>query len=299
MDTVTEANMAIAMALNGGLGIIHYNMPARQQIKEVARVKNHVHGVIQDPITVGPDLHVGDVLDLVDSKGYQFRSFPVVDVGGRLVGMLAGRVVRSRYQGQKVTEAMIPRAEVFTVKQSELQPDPIVIADKFFDEHPGIHKLLVVDDDDSLCGLYTLSDIDRIKDEARSQIRPSRDEDFRLLCGAAVSAKRTSSGQLDRDAFAQHIGEMVDERLDVVAISTAHGHTEGVGESVRFLREQFPDLTIIAGNVTTASGVSYLADCGADSIKIGQGPGSICTTRIVAGVGIPSDDRTLCRFSSL
>ena len=119
----------------------------------------------------------------------------------------------------------------------------------------------------SLCGLYTLSDIDRIKDEARSQIRPSRDEDFRLLCGAAVSAKRTSSGQLDRDAFAQHIGEMVDERLDVVAISTAHGHTEGVGESVRFLREQFPDLTIIAGNVTTASGVSYLADCGADSIK--------------------------------
>ncbi len=287
MDTVTEANMAIAMALNGGLGIIHYNMSARQQIKEVARVKNHVHGVIQDPITVGPDLYVGDVLDLVDSKGYQFRSFPVVDVGGRLVGMLAGRVVRSRYQGQKVTEAMIPRAEVFTVKQSELQPDPIVIADKFFDEHPGIHKLLVVDDDDSLCGLYTLSDIDRIKDEARSQIRPSRDEDFRLLCGAAVSAKRTSSGQLDRDAFAQHIGEMVDERLDVVAISTAHGHTEGVGESVRFLREQFPDLTIIAGNVTTASGVSYLADCGADSIKIGQGPGSICTTRIVAGVGIP------------
>ena len=135
--------------------------------------------------------------------------------------------------------------------------------------------------------MYTLSDGDRIKDEARSQIRPSRDEDFRLLCGAAVSAKRTSSGQLDRDAFAQHIGEMVDERLDVVAISTAHGHTEGVGESVRFLREQFPDLTIIAGNVTTASGVSYLADCGADSIKIGQGPGSICTTRIVAGVGIP------------
>ena len=155
MDTVTEANMAIAMALNGGLGIIHYNMSARQQIKEVARVKNHVHGVIQDPITVGPDLYVGDVLDLVDSKGYQFRSFPVVDVGGRLVGMLAGRVVRSRYQGQKVTEAMIPRAEVFTVKQSELQPDPIVIADKFFDEHPGIHKLLVVDDDEPMRFVYT------------------------------------------------------------------------------------------------------------------------------------------------
>lgn len=287
MDTVTEAEMAIAMALNGGLGIIHYNMTARRQVKEVARVKNHVHGVIQDPITVSPDLFVGDVLDLVESKGYQFRSFPVVDEAGQLVGMLAGRVVRSRYHGQSVTEAMIPRSEVFTVKETDLQPDPITVADKFFDEHPGIHKLLVVDADDRLRGLYTLSDIDRIKDEARSQVRPARDADFRLLCGAAVSAKRTASGQIDKDAFAQHVGEMVDERLDVVAISTAHGHTEGVGESIRFLREQFPDLTLIAGNVTTAAGVSYLADCGADSIKIGQGPGSICTTRIVAGVGIP------------
>ncbi|MDE0819558.1 MAG: IMP dehydrogenase [Opitutales bacterium] len=287
MDTVTEAEMAIAMALNGGIGLIHYNMTPRQQVKEVARVKNHVHGVIQDPITVSPGLLVGDVLDLVESKGYQFRSFPVVDENGTLVGMLVGRVVRQRYHGQKVTEAMIPRAEVFAVKESELKPDPIDVADRFFDEHPGIHKLLVVDDDDRLCGLYTLSDIDRIKGEARSQIRPARDDNFRLLCGAAVSPKRTPSGQLDRDAFARHIGEMVDERLDLVAISTAHGHTEGVGESIRFIREQFPELSILAGNVTTAAGVSYLADCGADSIKIGQGPGSICTTRVVAGVGIP------------
>ena len=287
MDTVTEAEMAIAMALNGGIGLLHYNMTPRQQVKEVARVKNHVHGVIQDPITVGSDFYVGDVLDLVESKGYQFRSFPVVAEGGKLVGMLAGRVVRQRYHGQKVIEAMIPRADVFVVKESELKPDPIAVADKFFDDHPGIHKLLVVNGEDHLCGLYTLSDIDRIKGAARSQIRPARDDSFRLLCGAAVSATRTSTGQLERDALSQHVGEMVDERLDLVAISTAHGHTEGVGESIRFIREQFPELTILAGNVTTAAGVSYLADCGADSIKIGQGPGSICTTRIVAGVGIP------------
>ena len=164
---------------------------------------------------------------LLNSKGYQFRSFPVVDVGGRLVGMLAGRVVRSRYQGQKVTEAMIPRAEVFTVKQSELQPDPIVIADKL-DEHPGIHKLLVVDDDDSLCGLKVLSDIDRIKDEARSQIRPSRDEDFRLLCGAAVSAKRTSSGQLTETPSPSTVKWWTNGST-LWRYLLAHGHTEGVG----------------------------------------------------------------------
>lgn len=287
MDTVTEAEMAIAMALNGGIGLIHYNMSARQQVKEVARVKNHMHGVIQDPIKVGPGLLVGDILELVESKGYQFRSFPVVEEDGRLVGLLAGRVVRDRYSSQKVVEAMIPRKEVYTVTEAELQENPIEVADRFFDEHPGIHKLLVVDAKDRLCGLFTLSDIDRIKGETSSHFRPARDENFRLLCGVALSAKRTSDGDLDKDELVAHIGAMVEEHLDLVAVSTAHGHTEGVGETIRFVREQFPSLTILAGNVTTAAGVSYLSECGADSIKIGQGPGSICTTRVVAGVGIP------------
>ena len=287
MDTVTEAEMAIGMALNGGLGLIHYNLPPRQQIKHIARVKNHLHGVIQDPITVSPDLLVGDVIELVAEKGYQFRSFPVVEPDGKLLGMLAGRVVRPRYRSQKVTEAMIQRENVFAVTEEELSPDPISVADDFFDKHPGIHKLLVVDNEDRLRGLFTLSDIDRIHNEASSLIRPSRDDQFRLLCGAALSAKRTTEGNLDKDAIAQQVGEMVDEHLDLIAVSTAHGHTEGVGETVRFVREQFPSLSILAGNVTSAAGVAYLADCGADCIKIGQGPGSICTTRIVAGIGIP------------
>jgi IMP dehydrogenase len=287
MDTVTEAEMAIAMALNGGLGIIHYNLSSRQQVKQIARVKNHLHGVIQDPITVSPGLFVGDVIKLVESKGYQFRSFPVVDDKGKLLGMLAGRVVRPRYSGQKVTEAMIKRENVFAVTEEELSPDPISVADAFFDKHPGIHKLLVVDNGDHLRGLFTLSDIDRIQHEPRSLIRPSRDEKFQLLCGAALSAKRTTDGNLDKDAIAQQVGDMVDEQLDLIAVSTAHGYTEGVGETVRFVREQFPSLTILAGNVTSAAGVAFLADCGADCIKIGQGPGSICTTRIVAGIGIP------------
>ena len=287
MDTVTEAEMAIAMALNGGMGLIHYNLPPRQQIKQVGRVKNHLHGVIQDPITVTPDLEVGDVLDLVETKGYQFRSFPVVDEQGKLMGILAGRVVRPRYRSQKVVDAMIPREKVFTVQEADLKPDPITVADKFFDECPGIHKLMVVDAENHLRGLFTLSDIDRIHNESHSLNRPARDEKFRLLCGAALSAKRTSSGELDKDAIAEHVGAMVDEHLDVLAVSTAHGHTVGVGETVKFVREQFPELTVIAGNVTTAEGVDFLAKAGADCVKIGQGPGSICTTRIVAGVGIP------------
>ena len=174
-----------------------------------------------------------------------------------------------------------------TVHKEELGADPISQADKFFSEHPGIHKLLVVDDDDHLHGLFTMSDIERITQERNAQFKPSRDAHFRLLCGAAVSATRNAFGELDRNRILAHVGALVERGLDVVAVSTAHGHSKGVGDAVRMLREAFPVLPIIAGNVTSAAGVEYLADCGANAIKVGQGPGSICTTRIVAGVGIP------------
>jgi IMP dehydrogenase len=146
---------------------------------------------------------------------------------------------------------------------------------------------LVVDDADRLRGLFTISDIERIMQERHSQLKPARDEHFRLLCGAAVTATRNSTGALDRDRILAHIGGLVERGVDVVAVSTAHGFSKGVGDSVKLIRENFPDLPIIAGNVTSGAGVEYLADCGANVIKIGQGPGSICTTRIVAGVGIP------------
>jgi IMP dehydrogenase len=287
MDTVTESRMAIAMALNGGLGLIHYNMSERRQLSEVSRVKNHVHGLIQDPIKVAPDQLIGDVLKMIEERKFSFSTFPVVDDKGKLVGLLSGHVVKPRYAAKKVSDALTPRAQVHTIKKKELGKDPIARADKFFTEHIGIHKLLVVDDDDHLHGLITMSDVERITQERKAQFKPARDAHFHLICGAAVSATRNAFGELDRQRILNHVGALVERGVDVVAVSTAHGHSQGVGNMVKVLRDAFPKLPLIAGNVTSAAGVEYLAVCGANAIKVGQGPGSICTTRIVAGVGIP------------
>jgi IMP dehydrogenase len=287
MDTVTESRMAIAMALNGGLGLIHYNMPEKQQLSEVSRVKNHVHGLIQEPIKVAPDDLIGDVLQMIEEKRFAFATFPVVDAAGKLLGLLPGHVVKPRYARRKVAEALTPRAQVQTIPVKELGSDPIARADRFFTDHPGIHKLLVVDEADRLHGLFTMSDIERITQERRAQFKPARDAQFRLLCGAAVSATRNAFGELDRGRIVSHVGALVDRGVDAVAVSTAHGFSRGVGDTVRMIREAFPRLPVIAGNVTSAAGVAYLAAAGAGTVKVGQGPGSICTTRIVAGVGIP------------
>jgi IMP dehydrogenase len=287
MDTVTESRMAIAMALNGGLGLIHYNMPVREQLSQVSRVKYHVQGLIQEPIKIAPDQIIGDVLALIEERKFGFSTFPVVDAKGILVGLLSGHVVKPRYAAKKVSEALTPRKQVHTIRKKELGKDPIARADKFFTEHIGIHKLLVVDEDDHLHGLITLSDVERIQQERKAQFKPARDAQFRLLCGAAVSATRNAFGELDRARILTHVGGLVERGVDVVAVSTAHGFSKGVGDMVKVLRDAFPKLPIIAGNVTSAAGVDYLADCGANAVKVGQGPGSICTTRIVAGVGIP------------
>src|ERR1051326_1074238 len=230
MDTVTEARMAIAMALNGGLGLIHYNMPEKRQLSEVNRVKNHVHGLIQDPIKVAPDQFIGEVLDMIEKRKFAFGTFPVVDDDGRLVGLLSGHVVKPRYAKRKVAEALTPRDQVHTIKQQELGTTPIVRADKFFTDHPGIHKLLVVDEEDRLRGLFTMSDVERITQERSAQFKPARDSRFRLLCGAAVSATRNAFGDLDRDRILNHVGALVERGVDVVAVSTAHGFSKGVGE---------------------------------------------------------------------
>lgn len=287
MDTVTEASMAVAMARNGGLGLIHYNMSEGEQVKEVAKVKNDVHGLIQEPITVSADALIGDVIDMVDEKGFKFRTFPVVERDNSLVGLLRGRVVKERYRGVKVADAMTSREEVFTVLDSDIAHDPIAAADEFFNHHMGIHKLIVVDRQGRLTGLFTMTDIERIREEEQASVKPARDEAFRLLCGAALSATRTMAGELDRNRILAHAQNLIDEGVDVLALSTAHGFSSGVGDALKLLRQEFPEITLIAGNVTSAEGVAYLADCGADAIKVGQGPGSICTTRIVAGVGIP------------
>jgi IMP dehydrogenase len=287
MDTVTETRMAIAMALNGGMGLIHYNMPPKDQVKQVARVKRHIHGLIQDPITVSPSNTIGDLLLMIETKRYGFSTFPVVDDKGVLRGLVSGNVVKERYRSKKVEDVMTPRSHLKTEEESGVSNDPIKAADRFFSSNVGINKMLVVDRDDRLRGLVTASDVERITGETKSRRKPARDSKFRLVVGAALSPKRTPSGSLDREAILAHVGNLVDEHVDAVAVSTAHGHTSGVGEVVRLVREAFPELTLIAGNVTSGEGVEFLADCGADAIKVGQGPGSICTTRIVAGVGIP------------
>ena len=287
MDTVTESRMAIAMAQNGGLGLIHYNMPEKDQLSEVSRVKNHVHGLIQEPIKVSPDQFIGDVLAVIEKKKFAFSTFPVVDADNRLLGLLPGHVVKPRYAKRKVIESLQPRSEVRTIHERELASDPIGRADRFFTENPGIHKLLVVDDADRLCGLFTMSDIERITAERSAQVKPARDGKFRLLCGAAIATTRTADGALDDQRIVAHVGALVERGADVIAVSTAHGHTKGVGDMVRLVRGAFPTLPIIAGNVTSGAGVDFLAEAGANVIKIGQGPGSICTTRVVAGVGIP------------
>ena len=287
MDTVTESRMAIAMALNGGLGLIHYNMPEREQLSEVSRVKYHVHGLIQEPIKVAPEQLIGEVLELIAKKRFAFGTFPVVDGQGKLVGLLSGHVVKQRYAKRKVAEALTPRSQIHTLNKKELGRDAIAKADQFFTDHPGIHKLLVVDDQDRLHGLFTLSDVERITQERNAQFKPARDSQFRLICGAAVSATRNAFGELDRERILAHVGALVERGVDVVAVSTAHGHSRGVGDTVRMLRDALPRLPLIAGNVSSAAGVEFLAHCGANAVKVGQGPGSICTTRNVAGVGIP------------
>ena len=294
MDTVTESKMAIQMALNGGLGLIHYNMSDERQVREVARVKNHIHGFIQEPIKVQPDQKIGEVLDYINDRGFGFSTFPVVDAANTLLGLLPGRVVKARYANRLVSEAMTPRTEVYTLTEKEITSNPIKTADDFFTNHMGIHKLLVVDEKDHLCGLFTLSDIERIGQESQQSVKPARDSNFRLMCGAAISAHRTSDGELDRDRILGHVTRLVEEGVDAIAVSTAHGFSKGVGDTIRMLREAFPTLTLIAGNVTSAEGVEFLADAGANTIKIGQGPGSICTTRIVAGVGIPQMTALYC-----
>jgi IMP dehydrogenase len=211
----------------------------------------------------------------------------VVGADGRLAGLLSGHVVKPRYARRKVAEALTPRNQVHSIKQNELGANPIARADKFFTDHPGIHKLLVVDEEDRLRGLFTMSDVERITQERSAQFKLARDARFRLVCGAAVSATRNAFGDLDRDRILSHVGALVERGVDIVAVSTAHGHSKGVGDTVRMLRDAFPNLPLLAGNVSTAAGVEFLADCGANAIKVGQGPGSICTTRIVAGVGIP------------
>jgi len=282
MDTVTDSRMAIAMAQNGGMGIIHYNMPPEEQVRQVTQVKHYVHGVIDQPISVNPTDTIGDVMKMKKD----FGTFPVVDKKGKLVWLIWSSVLQDIHSDRPVSEAMTRRNDILTITSEELWDDPIETAKRFFTEHIGKNKLLIVDTDDRLKGLITLSDVQRITRETW-QNKMAQDNEHRLLVGAALPLWSQSDGSMDTDKLSAHLESLVWSGVDAIAISSAHAHTRNIGEVIQLVRSLYENITIIAGNVTTAKGVKFLADAGANVIKVGQWPGSICTTRTVAGVGIP------------
>lgn len=266
MDTVTEARLAIAMAREGGLGFIHKNMSIESQADEVDKVKRSESGMIVDPITIEPDKTVADALDLMTK--YKISGIPVTK-GGRLVGILTNRDLRFvRNNSARVSEYMTAE-NLVTASTGVSFEDAVELLHRY-----RIEKLLVVDDDYNLKGLITIKDINkRIKYPLAS-----KDSMGRLLAGAAVGI---APDTLER------VGELVGKHADIIVVDTAHGHSAKVIEMVKSIKKRFAGLQVAAGNVATAEAVKALADAGADCVKVGIGPGSICTTRIVAGVGVP------------
>ncbi len=267
MDTVTESRMAIAMAREGGIGIIHKNMSIEEQANHVDRVKRSEHGVITDPFFLYPDNLVKDAIALMEK--YRISGVPITTPDGKLVGILTNRDLRfeSNYE-QPISNVMTKEGLVTAPEGTSLMD-----AQKILGKH-RIEKLPIVDEKGYLKGLITIKDIEKSIQYPNS----ARDENGRLLVGAAVG---TAANTMDR------IAALIEARADVIAIDTAHGHSAGVLKKVEEIKSKYPNVTLIAGNVATAAATEALIKSGADVVKVGIGPGSICTTRIVAGIGVP------------
>jgi IMP dehydrogenase len=268
MDTVTEARLAIAIAQEGGIGIVHKNMSPKAQAAEVTKVKRFESGIVKDPITISPDMKVRDVLGL--TRQHRISGLPVINPAGRVVGIVTNRDLRFETKlDQPVRNIMTPRERLVTV----LEGTPPEEAQVLLHKH-RLERVLVVNKNFELRGLITVKDI------LKSTEHPNacKDRLGRLRVGAAIGV---GEGTEERAAA------VVEAGADVIVVDTAHGHSKNVLNRVRWVRRHFPKAQIIGGNVATASGAKALADHGADAIKVGIGPGSICTTRIVAGVGVP------------
>lgn len=268
MDTVTEGRLAIAIAQEGGLGIIHKNMTIEQQAAEVRKVKKFESGVVKDPITISPKATVRQVLDKI--KAYNFHALPVVEDNQQLVGIVTSRDLRFETDlDQSVTNIMTPKERLVTVKEGA---DRETIR-KLLHKH-RIEKVLVINDAFQLRGMVTVKDI--IKEEEK----PFACKDFggQLCVGAAVGVNPESD---------ERIAALIASGVDVLVVDTAHGHSSGVIERVKWIKKHYPKISVIAGNIATAQAADALANAGADAVKVGIGPGSICTTRIVTGVGVP------------
>lgn len=267
MDTVTESGLAIAMAQEGGIGIIHKNLTIEQQAAEVLRVKKYEAGVVSDPVTCRSDMTVGELRQLSESMG--FSGFPVVD-DGDLVGIVTDRDFRFELKLDATVESiMTPKDRLVTVEEG-VDPDEVR---NLLRKH-RIEKILVVDSAFKLCGMMTVKDMNK----AQSHPNAAKDAKGRLIVGAAVG---TGPETPDR------VTALVAAGVDVVIVDTAHGHSKGVIDRVAWVKQTFPQVQVIGGNIATADAAIALADAGADGVKVGIGPGSICTTRIVAGVGVP------------
>ena len=266
MDTVTESRMAIALAREGGLGIIHKNMSIEAQGREVDKVKRSEHGVITDPFFLEPENKVTDALALMQK--YKISGVPITK-NGKLVGILTNRDLRFETDFEQPIDNVMTKERLVTAPVGTSLEE----AQKILGKH-RIEKLPIVDDDYNLKGLITIKDIEKSIQYPHS----AKDSKGRLLVGAAVGTSK--------DTF-ERIDELVKNKVDIITIDTAHGHSMGVVESVRKVKAKYPNLKVIAGNVATAQAVEALVDAGADVVKVGIGPGSICTTRIVAGIGVP------------
>jgi IMP dehydrogenase len=265
MDTVTEARTAIAMAQEGGMGFIHKNFSVAQQAIEVTKVKKYESGMVVDPVTIEPDAPVHRAVELM--RKHEISGIPVTK-HGRLVGILTNRDLRFEKDLEQKVESVMTR-ELITCKENITQDEAKELLHK-----NRIEKLLVVDDKFELRGLITIKDIEK----TRAHPNAAKDAKGRLLVGAAVGVGP------DRD---ERVGALLQAGADVIAVDTAHGHSRAVIESVRELKRNFRNIEIVAGNVATGEATAALCEAGADAVKCGVGPGSICTTRVVAGVGVP------------
>ncbi|MHC6178604.1 IMP dehydrogenase [Clostridium sp. JNZ X4-2] len=266
MDTVTDSKMAIAMAREGGIGIIHKNMSIEQQSIEVDKVKRQENGVITDPFYLSPDNTINDALTLMSK--YRISGIPIT-VDGKLVGIITNRdIVFETNYDNKISQAMTSKNLITAPENTTIEE-----AKEILKTHK-IEKLPLVDENNNLRGLITIKDIEKVKKFPRS----AKDSKGRLLCGAAVGVTRDMMDRVD---------SLVKVGVDVITVDTAHGHSKGVLKAVETIKQNYPELQIIAGNVATAEATRDLIKAGADSVKVGIGPGSICTTRVISGVGVP------------
>ncbi len=267
MDTVTEARLAIAMAQEGGIGIVHKNLTAQEQAAHVAKVKRYESGVLRDPVVITPEHTVLQVMQLSDEL--DISGFPVID-HGRVVGIVTGRDLRfeTRYD-VPVRDFMTPRERLITVPEGTSHAEAKAMLNKH-----KLERLLIIDAEDRLKGLITVKDITK----QTTFPNAARDDHGRLRVGAAVGVGAGTEERVDA---------LVKAGVDALVVDTAHGHSQGVIERVRWVKQNYPQVQVIGGNIATAAAARALAEAGADGVKVGIGPGSICTTRIVAGVGVP------------